>query len=142
MRGHGNPARATRGPDVLVCATRGLGFTLHRALLVYQRRHPPPALEPSRVGSSVYHPGAVACDPRNTHPIVTRCVAGVTKPADHLQLSVAAAPPTLSPVLSSVRSVLTDPHWRYAMKEYEVLLFDIMWDLVPRPPGVSVITDK
>jgi hypothetical protein len=28
------------------------------------------------------------------------------------------------------------------MEEYEVLLFDIMWDLAPRPPGVSVITGK
>jgi hypothetical protein len=40
--------------------------------------------EPSRVGSSVYHPVVVALDPRSTHPMVTRRAAGVTKPVDRL----------------------------------------------------------
>jgi hypothetical protein len=80
--------------------------------LVYQRRHPAPTLAPSRVGSSVYHPVAVARDTHSTHPMVTRHATGVTKPMDRLQLSVVAAPPTLSPVPTSVRSVLADPHWR------------------------------
>jgi hypothetical protein len=65
-------------------------------LVVYQRRRPAPAPEPSRVGSSVYHPIAVARDPRNTHPMVIRHAVGVTKPVDHLQLSASAAPPTVS----------------------------------------------
>jgi hypothetical protein len=62
-----------------------------------------------RVGSSVYHLVVVARDPRSTHPMVTRRAAGVTKPIDHLQLFAAAVPPTLSPVLTSVRLVLMDP---------------------------------
>jgi hypothetical protein len=37
-----------------------------------------------RVGSSVYHPVVVTCDPLSTHPMVTRRVAGVTKPVDRL----------------------------------------------------------
>jgi hypothetical protein len=84
----------------------------------------------------------VAHDPRSTHPMVTRHGAGVTKPVDRLQLSTTAAPPTLSPVLTSVRSVLTDPHCRHAMEEYEALLSNNTWDLVPQPPGDNVVTDK
>jgi hypothetical protein len=71
--------------------------------------------------------------------MVTRRTAGVTKHVDHLQLSVAATPPTLSPVPTSVHSALMDPHWRRAM-EYEVLLSNSTWDLVPRPLGANVIT--
>jgi hypothetical protein len=74
--------------------------------LVYQQRHPTPVSEPSRVRSSVYHPIVVARDPRSTHPMVTRRAVGVTKPVDRLQLSTAAAPPTLPTVPTSVRSAL------------------------------------
>jgi hypothetical protein len=38
--------------------------------------------------------------------MVTRRAVGVTKPVDRLQLSTAAAPPTLPPVPTSVRSAL------------------------------------
>jgi hypothetical protein len=75
--------------------------------------------------------------------MVTRRAARVTKLVDRLQLSIDAAPLTLSPVLTSVRSVLVDLHWHYALEEeYEVLLSNSSWDLVPRPPGANVITDK
>jgi hypothetical protein len=74
--------------------------------------------------------------------MVTRHAAGVTKPVDRLQLSTAAAPPTLSPAPTSVHSALTDPHWHCTMEEYEALLSNSMWDLVPRPPRANVITDK
>jgi hypothetical protein len=61
---------------------------------------------------------------------------------DRLQLSAVAAPPTLSLVPTSVRSALTDPHWRHAMEEYEALLSNNTWDLVLRPPGANVVTGK
>jgi hypothetical protein len=61
---------------------------------------------------------------------------------DRLQLSAAAAPPALSPIPTSVRSALADPHWRYAMEEYEALLSNSTWDLVPRPPEANAIIDK
>jgi hypothetical protein len=95
-----------------------------------------------RAGSSVYHLVTVTHDPRSTHPMVTRRAAEVTKPVDRLQLCAAATPPTLSPILTSVHSVLTDPHWHRAMEEYEALQSNSTWDLVPRSPGVNVITDK
>jgi hypothetical protein len=83
----------------------------------------------------------VTRDPRSTHPMVTRRDAGVTKPMERLQLSTVAAPPTLSPVPTSVCSTLADPHWHRDV-EYEALLSNSTWDLVPRPPGANVATDK
>jgi hypothetical protein len=75
--------------------------------------------------------------------MVTNCAAGVTKLMDHLQLSAAIAPLTLSLVPTSVYRSLTDPHYRRAMEEeYEALLSNSMWDLVSQPPGVNVVTGK
>ena len=49
----------------------------------------------------------------------------------------------VSPVPSSVRDALADPHWRRAMEEeYAALLANQTWDLVPRPSGCNVITRK
>jgi hypothetical protein len=132
--------RATPMSSSAPCVTLTLCFT--EPPLVYQRRHPAPAPEPSRAGSSVYHPIAMARYPGSTHVMVTRRAVGVTKSEDRLQLSVATAPSPLSPVPTSVRSTLADTHWRRAMEEYEALLSNITWDLVPRPPGVNVITSK
>jgi hypothetical protein len=95
------------------------------------------------VWSSVYHPVVLARDPRSTHPMVTRRVVGITKPMDHLQLfATTSAPPTLSPVLTSVRSMLTYPNWHRAMEEYKALLSNNMWDMAPQPPRANVITSK
>jgi hypothetical protein len=74
--------------------------------------------------------------------MVTRRAVGVTKPVDRLQLSITVAPPTLSPVPTSIRSVLADPHWHHTMEEYETLLSKSTWDLVPQPPGANVVTGK
>jgi Reverse transcriptase (RNA-dependent DNA polymerase) len=46
-------------------------------------------------------------------------------------------------VPSSVRTALADPHWRRVMEEeYEALMANHTWDLVPRPPGANVVTGK
>jgi hypothetical protein len=55
-------------------------------------------------------PIAMARDPRITHLMVTRRATGLSKPVDRLQLSAVAAPPTLSPVPTSVHSALVNPH--------------------------------
>jgi hypothetical protein len=52
----------------------------------------------------------MARDPCNTHLMITRRVAGVTKPMDRLHLSAVATPLMISPVPTSICSVLTDPH--------------------------------
>jgi hypothetical protein len=89
----------------------------------------------------VYHPVAIHRDPDHIHPIVTRCAARVLRPVDRLVLT-AVAPLDASPVPSSVRAALTDPHWRRAMEHYTTLLANHTWDLVSRPPGTNVVTDK
>ena len=50
--------------------------------------------------------------------------------------------PWVSPVPSSVRDALADPHWHRAMEEYAALLANQTWDLVPRPSGCNVVTGK
>ncbi|WVZ98475.1 hypothetical protein U9M48_043915 [Paspalum notatum var. saurae] len=100
-------------------------------------RHPRLA---ARVASPVYHPPVLERDPRHLHPMVTRRAAGVLRPA---ALSTAAVEPRISPVPSSVRDALADPHWRRAMEEeYAALLANQTWDLVPPPPGGNVVTGK
>ena len=58
-------------------------------------------------------------------------------------LSAAEGEPRISPVPSSVRDALADPHWRRAMEEeYAALLANQTWDLVPCPSGCNVVTGK
>jgi len=58
-------------------------------------------------------------------------------------LSAIEGEPRVSPVPSSVRDALADPHWRRAMEEeYAALLANQTWDLVPRPSGCNVVTGK
>jgi hypothetical protein len=74
--------------------------------------------------------------------MVTRHAAGVTKLMNHLQLSAIVALSTLPPVPTYVYSALVDPHWHHTMEEYDALLFNSTWDLVPRLPRANVITNK
>ena len=57
-------------------------------------------------------------------------------------LSATEGEPRISPVPSSVRDALADPHWRLAMEEEYAALLANSWDLVPPPPGGSVVTGK
>ena len=77
----------------------------------------------------MYHPPVIHRDHRHIHPKVT--------------LSATEGEPRVSPVPSSVRDALADPHWRRAMEEeYAALLANQTWDLVPRPSGCNVVTGK
>jgi hypothetical protein len=72
--------------------------------------------------------------------MVTRQAAEVLRP---WVLSATKGEPRLSPISTSVREALVDPNWRRAMKEgYRALLANQTWDLVPRPSGCNVVTDK
>lgn len=71
--------------------------------------------------------------------MITRGKAGIFRPVDRLNLH--AMP--LSPVPRTFCAALADPHWHSAMEEeYNALLANHTWDLVPRPPGVNVVTGK
>jgi hypothetical protein len=92
----------------------------------------------------VYHPVAIHRDLGHVHSMVTRRAANVLRSVDRLILA-ADTTTTLdaSPIPSSVRTALVDPHWRRAMEEeYAALLANHTWDLVPRPPDNNVITCK
>jgi hypothetical protein len=48
-----------------------------------------------------------------------------------------------SPVPSSVRTTLADPHWRRAMEEeYATLLANHTWELVSCPPCTNMVIDN
>jgi len=60
---------------------------------------------------------------------------------DRLILTTTVA--AMSPVPTSVRTSLSDPSWRHAMQdEFDALLANDTWTLVPRPPGVNLVTGK
>jgi hypothetical protein len=62
----------------------------------------------------MYHPVTIHRDPDHVHPMVTRRATDVLRPVEWLVLTT-DAPPDASLVFSSVRTALTDPHWRHAM---------------------------
>ena len=75
----------------------------------------------------------------NAHSMHTRGKSGFIQPVDRLNLSAAA----LSPLPGSVRSALVDSNWRAAMQsEFDALKANDTWSLVPRPPGVNIVTGK
>jgi hypothetical protein len=72
--------------------------------------------------------------------MVTRHAAGTLRSR---ALAVMSDDPQVSPVPSSIREALLDPHWRRAMEEeYAALLANQTWDLVSRLPGSNVVTGK
>jgi hypothetical protein len=84
--------------------------------------------------------GPLAITPvANAHSMRTRGKSGFTQPVDRLNLSATA----LSPLPASFRSALADSNWRAAMQsEFDALKANDTWTLVPRPPGVNIITGK
>jgi len=68
---------------------------------------PPPRVPTARTVSPVYHPPLLHRDPRHIHPMVTGQAAGTLR-----SRALAAMPgdSQVSPVPSSVRAALLDPH--------------------------------
>jgi hypothetical protein len=63
------------------------------------------------------------------------------QPVDRLNLHTTAA--VTSPVPSSVHAALSDPAWRLTMQaEFNALQGNDTRTLVPRPPGVNLVTSK
>jgi hypothetical protein len=75
--------------------------------------------------------------------MITRGKTGFRVVPDRLVLTVATSSPTPSPIPSSARAALADPHWRAAIEEeYGALISNGTWELVPRPQGSNIVTDK
>jgi histone deacetylase 1/2 len=73
--------------------------------------------------------------------MVTRACVGTFKPNPrYAAVATVAEPPSVPP---SIHAALRDEHWRHAMQEeHDALLRNKTWRLVPRPPGVRVISGK
>nr|GEY48519.1 ribonuclease H-like domain-containing protein [Tanacetum cinerariifolium] len=73
--------------------------------------------------------------PTNTHHMVTRTKVGISKPLARMNCHVT----TTSHIPRSHLHVLCDPHWHKAMVEYNALISNGMWVLVPHPTNVNII---
>jgi hypothetical protein len=79
----------------------------------------------------------------NPHRMITWGKTEFRVVPNRLILTAATSSPTLSLIPSSARATLADPHWRAAMEdEYETLINNGTWELVPRPQGSNVVTGK
>jgi histone deacetylase 1/2 len=73
--------------------------------------------------------------------MVTRARAGIYKP--NPRYANVATVPDPPDVPSSIHAALRDDDWRLAMQEeHNALLRNRTWRLVPRPPGVRVLSGK
>ncbi|KAI3702665.1 hypothetical protein L6452_28413 [Arctium lappa] len=69
----------------------------------------------------------------------TRSRSGIFKPRVLLSLNTETTP-SISPLPKSHLTALTDPNWKIAMSnEYEALLANNTWELVPRPKDAPII---
>ncbi|GJY57724.1 ribonuclease H-like domain-containing protein [Tanacetum coccineum] len=75
-------------------------------------------------------------EPPRTHPMITRSQSGIVKPIDRLSLHTFS----ISPIPKNPSHALKDPNWRNAMyDEYNALVKNGTWLLVPRPAGVNMV---
>ncbi|WVZ63750.1 hypothetical protein U9M48_013358 [Paspalum notatum var. saurae] len=108
-----------------------------------------PAAAPAAAAQRLLQPLAPPRRPMQGAPppptlgrIVTRSQTGSLKPPV-VPMNLSATATSASPIPSNYRSALADPNWRAAMtNEYRALMANDIWRLVPRPPGVSVVTSK
>jgi histone deacetylase 1/2 len=74
------------------------------------------------------------------HSMQTRGKDGIVVPKRYFNLS---ATTPLSPLPHTYRQALKDPNWQNAMTdEYNALMNNNTWCLVPKPAGVNVVTGK
>jgi hypothetical protein len=130
---------------------------LHVALILWlplnQLRKPDPAPAPhlpATVPSFLHHL------PNTLHPLYptesfntkfkrrktmhTRSKGGIVVPKRHFNLSASVA---ISPIPSNYLTALKDLHWFNAMREeYNALMDQNMWCLVPKPAGANVVSGK
>jgi hypothetical protein len=73
--------------------------------------------------------------------MVTRSRAGTFK--SNPRYAATATTTAISPIPRSVHQALKDPNWNQAMQsEFDALLANDTWKLVPRPPGAHVVSGK
>lgn len=72
--------------------------------------------------------------------MTTRSQHGIFKPNRKYPHALSAETPKISPIPRNPVSALNDPNWKSAMlDEYNALIKNKTWDLVPRPSHVNII---
>jgi hypothetical protein len=105
--------------------------------------HPPAAGQrtariPRQALAPVHLPARAAPAPPvvNSHPMRTHAKSRFVQP--HLLHAT-----IVFPVPTTYSRALDDPHWRAAMNdEFQALVHNNTWTLVPRPPRANVVTGK
>ncbi|KAL8161859.1 hypothetical protein V2J09_013348 [Rumex salicifolius] len=101
----------------------------------------PPTLPISPIHTSQSSPMTSAPKPQipdNSHHMVTRGKSGISKPRTIFNLTS-----QIYPLPKNHKNAINCPQWFNSMKEeYDALIKNRTWDLVPRPIGANVITGK
>ncbi|KAJ9535604.1 LOW QUALITY PROTEIN: hypothetical protein OSB04_un001263 [Centaurea solstitialis] len=83
--------------------------------------------------------------PLSTHPMTTHGKQGITKPNPKYALFHSYTPPPSPPISllpSTYLDAIRDRNWGRAMNdEYDALIKNQMWDLIPRPRNANVGVD-
>nr|KYP66503.1 Retrovirus-related Pol polyprotein from transposon TNT 1-94 [Cajanus cajan] len=89
--------------------------------------------------STIPHP--TSTDPSSSQRITTRSANGIFKPnPKYFSNFHTATTPNISPIPKTPVSALHDQNWKNAMlDEFNALIDNKTWVLVPRPPNVNVI---
>ncbi|GJT48569.1 ribonuclease H-like domain-containing protein [Tanacetum coccineum] len=75
-------------------------------------------------------------NPDSGHHMVTCFCVGTNRPVERLSLHMSS----ISPLPKSYREAFNDVHWQKFMRdEYNALIKNTTWTLVPRPPNVNVV---
>ncbi|GJW03738.1 ribonuclease H-like domain-containing protein [Tanacetum coccineum] len=78
----------------------------------------------------------VNLNPTSVHPMVTRFRVGSNKPTQCLNFHVSS----VSPLPKTYRDAFHDSNWQNAIwDEYDALIKNSTWTLVPRPPNANVV---
>ena len=73
--------------------------------------------------------------------MITRARVGTFKP--NPRYAGAATTADISPIPRTVNQALKDPNWNKAMQsEFDALLANNTWELVPRPHGAHIVSGK
>nr|GEX74697.1 ribonuclease H-like domain-containing protein [Tanacetum cinerariifolium] len=93
---------------------------------------PPPIFDPPNPQTNT----DLVNEPPCTHPMITRWQSGNVKPIDRLSLNTFL----ISSIPKKPHDVLKDPQWRNVVyDEYNALVKNGTWLLVPMPAGVNMI---
>ncbi|WVZ82501.1 hypothetical protein U9M48_029756 [Paspalum notatum var. saurae] len=77
------------------------------------------------------------------HHMQTRAQHGIFKPKQFTNLHAHTTKTPISPIPTTYRNALKDPNWHYAMQEeFNALMKNNTWCLVPKPAGANVISGK